>query len=425
MQIQDSTGAISVERVNHSISKGYGSEEERRNWAQDTVKYLCSIGCVSTPHWDKLLATGGFNTLPEIAPCQAPVLQKVIAHEYSEAVTLLETRDLTVAKHCRNLETIAETLILGGSFKELEEIEYQISGINSSRQDSLGDQEADALRRIKLLLCASLYLRGKYFDCSSNFFKLLTSDDKMMDFLRHDFTKGFLTNSELLMMIQISTLLAVPLDNYEDFIQIEELVPFHEICPSLYQCLKLLINTSFAKFFQIWHGEINQQCNQSYFLDQNWLPSQRIMREKIYFFYLRFSNQIEISYLSRILGIEESLVRKELENLINSIHLSFEIKDDTIRYRRTFFLEDVVNQLQLNEKLISSKLDSQKSKNREMRDLLQNMIIDNNQNNQIVAGDTPHRSNRPGDRQEDSEIMDVDEINDVSDVDNQSVEIGN
>ncbi|GAV48070.1 hypothetical protein ZYGR_0I03670 [Zygosaccharomyces rouxii] len=418
-------GAILVERVNHFICKEYGSEQERKKWAEDIIKYLCDIGCVNTPHWNKLLDIGDFETLPEVSPCESLILQKTIAHEYAEAVALLETNDIAIATHCRNLEAITEILILDRNFRELEEIEYQITGINFSRQESLGEQEANALRRIKLLLCASLYLRGKYFDCSNCFFKLLTNDHKMMDFLSQEAPKKFLTNSEVLMMVQISTLLAIPLDNYEDFTHIEELVPFQKVCPSLYHCLRLLINTSFGKFFQLWHGDINEQCDQSFFLDQNWGAAQCMMREKIYFFYLRVSNYIEISYLSRILGIEESLVKKEVENLINSMHLSFEIQGDTVRYKRSFFLENVVSQLQLNEKSILSKLESQRLRNREMRDLLQSMIIGNDENNRSIAGDALLRSDRRELSREDSEMMDVDEINDVSDMDNQSVEIGN
>ncbi|GAV53083.1 hypothetical protein ZYGR_0AI03650 [Zygosaccharomyces rouxii] len=425
MMLQEFEGAILVERVNHLICKGHGSEQERRNWAKDIVKYLCSIGCINTPHWNRFLSIGCFEALPEVSPCESRILQKTIAQEYVEAVALLETNDIAIATHYRTLEEITEILILSRNFRELDEIEYQITGINYSRQESLGEEEANALRRIKLLLCASLYLRGKYFDCSSCFFRLLTNDWKMMDFLNQEPSKKFLTNSELLMMIQISTLLAIPLDNYDDFTNIEELIPFQKICPSLYHCLGLLINTSFGKFFQLWHGDINERCHQSFFLDQNWKPAQCMMREKIYFFYLRVSNYIEISYLSRILGIEQFLVKQEVKNLIDSVHLSFEIQGDTIHYKRSFFLENVVDQLQSNEKLISSKLESRRLKNGEMRDLLQSMIIDNNENNRSIAGDAFLRSDRRELRREDSEMMDLDEINDVSDMDNQSIDIGN
>lgn len=423
--LQGFEGAILVERVNHLICKGYGSEQERKDWARGIVEYLCGIGCISTPYWNIFLAIGCFEILPKVAFCESTILQRIIAHEYVEAVALLETNDIDVGAHCRSLEAITEIMILSRNFRELDEIEYQVTGINFSRQESLGELEANALRRIKLLLCASLYLRGKYFDCASCFFKLLTNDCRMMDFLNQESSKKFLTNSELLMMIQISTLVAIPLDNYEDFTNIEELGPFQKICPSLYYCLGLLINTSFGKFFQLWHGDINEQCNKSFFLDQNWETAQCMMREKIYFFYLRVSTDIEISYLSQILGIEESLVKEEIENLIYSAHLCFEIKGNTIHYKRSFFLESVVSQLRSNEKMIASRLESQSLKNREMRNLLQSMIIDNNENSRSIAGDALLRSERHGLGREGSELMDLDEINDVSDTDNQSVEIGN
>lgn len=425
MTLQGFEGAILVERVNHLLCKDYGSQQEKRNWAKNTVNYLCNIGCTNTPYWTRFLDIGCIETVPEVSRCESIILSKTIAHEYSEAVAFLETNDIAIATHFRNLEAITEILILSGNFRELDEIEYQVTGINFSRQESLGEEEANAFRRIKLLLCASLYLRGRYFDCFNCFFKLLSNDCKMMNFLTEEPSKKFLTNSELLMMIQISTLLAIPLDNYEDFTNLEELVPFQIICPSLYHCLRLLINTSFGKFFQLWHGDINEKCSRSFFVDQNWSPAQRVMREKVYFFYLRVSNFIEISYLSRILGIEKSLVKEEVENLINSTHLSFELEGDTVRYKNSVLLENVVDQLQSNGNLISSKLESQRAKNREMRDFLQSMIIDNNENNRGIAGDAILKTDKRETRRENSEMMDLDEINDVSDIDNQSIEIGN
>lgn len=278
------------------------------------------------------------------------------------------------------------------------------------------------------MICASHYLRGKYFDCSSSFFNLLISDPEIFTSLVHDPSRKFLTNSEFLMMIVISTLLAVPLDNYEDFINVEELVPFQKICPTLYACLRLLINTSFRKFFHRWHGHINQKCIESFFLDQTWPNAQSMMRDKIYFFYLRISYRVEVSYLSRILGIEECFVRKELADLIDSAHLSFEINGDLVSYKHTHYLENVVDQLRVNEKQLSERLEAQNTKNKNLRDLLQDIIIENDaarkDSHEGAVGNSFPQQELHELHPNESDSMDVDEINDVSDVESPLLEIG-
>ncbi|SJM85760.1 related to Cop9 signalosome complex subunit 11 [Zygosaccharomyces bailii] len=420
-------GAILVEKANHLISRGLGEKEDRKRWAREAVTYICNVGCTNTPYWDKLLTASELECVPEISTCKSLVMQKTIAHDYVDAIALLENSDVASANHCRNLERITQVLLLSHNFKELEEIEYQTASIDPSRQESLEQDEAEALSRVKLLNCASYYLRGKYFDCSSNFFKLLTNEPSILNSLAHETSRKFLTNSEFLMMIVISTLLAVPLDNYEDFVSVKELVPFQSFCPTLYICLDLLINTSFRKFFQQWHGDINKKCIESFFLIQSWENAQSMMRDKIYFFYLRISYKVEVSYLSRILGIEEPLVRDEIENFIKSAHLNFQIQGDLVSYKHTHYLENVAGQLQVNERLISKRLEVQSSRNKNLRDVLQNMIISNDiggrVKNEDVAGNNLRNSGQI--RYEDSDNMEVDEINDVSDVDSPSIEIGN
>lgn len=417
-------GPILVERAQFLISHENGSPAERKRWALQAVNYLHDIGYTKSPYWENLLSVSGAQGIEQLKTTTEKELlsvQKAISHEYVDAISILETKPVPSFRYYQNLEAVTQLLLLSKNYKGLEELEYQLSGA-SDAIGNLIEEEAEALRRIQLLICSSFYLRRRYFDCCKSFFKLLDDDTKILDTLVREQESEFMTNVELLLIVTISVIVSVPFDNYEDFIHIENLACFRTVCPNLIECLKLLINTRFGRFLTIWHGEFDRQCTQSLFLSQGWTSARYMMRNKIYFFYLRISNKLEISYLSRTLNIDEQIIRQELSQLFVSAHLNFKIAGDLIFYQHEHYLENVLARLNKNHLIIGERLQEKSSANKYLKDLVQEIIISNNgdedQRNDTIVGSSIKR--RTGYEFDDN--MDIDEINDVSDMESASFE---
>lgn len=418
-------GPILIERAQFLISHENGSPAERKRWALQAVNYLHDIGYTKSPYWENLLSVSGAQGIEQLKTTTEKELlsvQKAISHEYVGAISILETKPVPSFRYYQNLETVTQLLLLSKNYKGLEELEYQLNGAS----DALGnliEEEAEALRRIQLLICSSFYLRRRYFDCCKSFFKLLDDDTKILDTLVREQENEFMTNVELLLIVTISVIVSVPFDNYEDFIHIENLARFRTVCPKLIECLKLLINTRFGRFLTIWHGEFDRQCTQSLFLSQGWTSARYMMRNKIYFFYLRISNKLEISYLSKTLNIDEQIIRQELSQLFVSAHLNFKIAGDLIFYQHEHYLENVLARLKKNHQIIGERLQEKSSANKYLKDLVQEIIISNNgdedQRNDTIVGSSIKRRTT---RYEFDDNMDIDEINDVSDMESASFE---
>ena len=202
-------------------------------------------------------------------------------------------------------------------------------------------EDVFSLVRIQILLCVSYFLQERYFDCCTKFFTIMNSEPLTLKVLSEHFNSvDFISKEEFMMMLNISVLISIPLDNYDDFIYLSDLKQFFCMTPLLVTCLELLINTNFNKFFKIWHGEINGMCVKSLFLEPSWSSSAAIiMRCKIYFFYLRISKKLQFTYLSSTLGIDLEDIKKELTKLIISGQLNFEIDDDVIHFEDSSILQ--------------------------------------------------------------------------------------
>lgn len=209
------------------------------------------------------------------------------------------------------------------------------------------------------------------------------------------------------MMVNISVLISIPLDNYDDFIYLSDLKQFFQMTPLLVNCLELLINTNFNKFFKIWHGEINKICMESLFLEPSWSSSAAvIMRCKIYFFYLRISKKLQFSYLSSTLGIDLEDIKEELTKLIISGQLNFEIDGDVIHFEDSSILQSIVNDISRNGTMINEVIDKLKNENTDLKDIIQgNSLMYSGGNNTATIINN-----------ESSDDMDIDEVNDRSDI---------
>lgn len=416
------------------VSGKYASKQEKRKHAIEAVNHLLDVGYTKSPYWEELLYTSEIQNVKESenpAEEDALVVQKALAHKYGDAITILETIEVSCKEHYQTLQKIVHLLMLSHNYKELEELDYRINAVPAS-YESLPPKELDALRRIRLLICSSFYLKGCYFDCCKGFFKLLDSDPDILSTLLKEEQNQFMTNDEILSIVTVSTVLAIPFDNYDDFLYMQNLESFGNTFSALIGFLKLLINTSFSELLGIWHGAYNEKCQRSFFLNQSWSSAKYTMRNKIYFFYLRISHKLGINYLSRTLHVEEESIRCEVEHLIRSAHLNFEIKGDMIAYRPKHYLQDVAPRLKENQSMIRKKIEERASTNQSLKDLVQEIIIKNNEqrlknsstnsNGSEILGHGLNRTNHvPGL----IDNMDVDEINETSDIESTTFEIGN
>lgn len=400
------SGPILIERVAHRIEKNVDSSEALSSMAQLALQYLHSVDYSRTPHLHKLISATGLeasnwmsimeskqNGIPILTQFREKskwvdtmVLFKTLSHEYADAISTLETIDFDVGSHCRKLEKVIQLLIISKNYGVIDEIEHRLNGFIRNSNLNISKAETIAYNICKILICSSLFLQGRYFDCLAYFIKLIQEDD-VSHFLSSRYQgNSFISSDEVLLMISLSALVAIPLESYEDFVHLEELNPFFELSTILTRCLKLLIRTKYHDFLTILQGEMDEICSKSYFLDQKWGEIQSTMRNKIYFFYLRVSNKLEVSYLSRTLGIEYSIVEKEVVRLIEDLHLNFCVTDGVIFYQERHEIVDLVNGLKDVEASLTHGINNLRQKNEMIRDSIQTSILRNSDNNEKKMG---------------------------------------
>ncbi|CCK69525.1 Pci8p KNAG_0C04230 [Huiozyma naganishii CBS 8797] len=408
-------GLFYLERVAYLISHEVGTIEERRQCAVAAMNFLQDIKCFDTPHWDILNEASGLQIdKPHHVPSNnaspdydAQLLRKVISHKFGEAQYFLQNKRVTRDRYYRQLEETIKFLILCKNFKGVEELEQRIQNIVNFPELTVKEQEA--CRRIRVLVAASFYMQKKFFKCCQYFFKWLSIDPDLLNTPPIPARNVLLTDKEINLMITISCLISIPLESYNDFIYLREAVPFFEHFPLCLRSLRLLLNTSFNKFFSLWQGnEIAEECLQSPYLVDAWPFAQLVMRSKIYYFYFKVSCEIQIGYLSRTLGIEEKTIREDVELLIESANLNIVIRGDTLCESQCRRLEDIVVQLQRNEREIDRRIQEKRQKVLELENKAEGIIVNN---------DTVNRSTLPNSVSSDNDTMDLNDLTNVSDTD--------
>ncbi|CAI2038361.1 hypothetical protein SEUBUCD646_0I01040 [Saccharomyces eubayanus] len=437
-------GPLLIERIGHLLSTNYGSREERRQWAIQGINYLQGIQYTNSPYIGLLIKESGLR-LPDQLKSQLvgkphfsllggfdeSTAQDLISHNFSNAIFQMESKEVPLSKQYQHLEKITQIYLLCRNFKGIEEIEYNLKSFTNSHENNdnlkfahnekttmvkdrnnhdIAQENLFSLIRIQLMFCVSYFLQERYFDCCTKFFLIINSEPLTLKVLsEYVDSMEFISKEEFLMMINISVLISIPLDNYDDFIYLNDIKPFFQMTPVLIKCLELLINTNFNQFFQVWHGEINRVCMESFFLEPSWSSSAAIiMRCKIYFFYLRISKRLQFSYLSSTLGIDLEDIKEELTNLIVSGQLNFEIDDDVIHFEDSSILQSIINEIGKNGTIINKAIGELKNENMDLKDIIQsNPVQYSCTNNAINAINN-----------ESSEDMDIDEIIDTSDISN-------
>lgn len=168
----------------------------------------------------------------------------------------------------------------------------------------------------------------------------------------------------------------------------------------------MLINTSFKCFLALWNNEFQKTLSRCYLLNKSWETAERLMKMKIYCFYLKLSKTLTISYLSEKLGIEYDEVKESVERLICSANLYFHLDGDVISYSKRSIVDSTVRTLDENCRHINELLDKQRVRNDKLKEMISGNLLEEEQT--IRKSDTAKTSNN-------QEIMDIDDVQFLSD----------
>lgn len=399
-----------VETIAHLLKVGYGDDTDKQRLGNMGLGIIRQYDNTQSPH-RKLFEESAGQTLEELFQIsdhinsdvrysfgkysehrddkRQQIVSNLLSHRYLEALALLDTA-AGEEKTYRHMEQFVQIMMFSKNYKNIQELEYRLQ-FSFRPGDLLDDyfnqlsekalqSERESISRIKLGICLSYFIEQKYFECTSRFFKFFEDDPvALISILKKDDEREtLLLQHEITAMITVSTLVSVPMPNYDDLISIESLAEVFDTCFLLSRCLKLLINTSFKRFFQIWHKQIDHTCSLSYFLHESWNKARSVMRQKIYCFYLKISKRLTISYLSEKLGIDYDNVKEEITSLIVNATLSFEIGGDIITYVERSLLTLVANNLEKNSEKIDELLDLQKRRNENLKELIDENIMEDN-----------------------------------------------
>lgn len=376
---------VFLERVALILRDGLRSPQERKQLATHAVDYLTKINYTNSPHWNLFVSNSGTHNNNHIANQydsghhgkeQCVIIKKIIEHDYVEAVHIIEAKEIDQSQYFRKMECLINLQLLSKDYHNVDELCHYFK--NNIAIDELIDEEKAALRRIQIVICASYYLQKRFFDCCSHFFKVLSSDPALLnEIITPSIQYPLVTTKETITMITLSCIISIPLDNYTTFLYLHDVRRFYHFSPLLPTCLELLIHTKFRDFFHILENTLNEVCRNELFLNESWDFAQFTMRSKIYFFYIRISTKLEISYIARILRIPEKQTGKEIEQLISSAGLNVSINNNVITLKHKRLLEDAIEDLKTNEVKMQQILDRQAEVNVQLKDVAQHSIMNN------------------------------------------------
>ncbi|SCU91549.1 LADA_0F10638g1_1 [Lachancea dasiensis] len=299
---------------------------------------------------------------------------RIISHNYSDAIAMLE-KDRNFG-YLPKLQAMIQVLILSQNWKPIDDIEHRTSSYAKAKSGGLERSDRSSLTNIRLLLSVANYSQGNYLECLRLFLQALEEDPSVVGFFGGQSQYLICTHEELIAMISISAVVSIPLDNYEEFMNLEELEPFLRIAQPLSKWLSQLIKTSYRDFLQEWN-QWNTEYSQNMFVAKSWRDAQKTMRDKIYFFYLRVSANVEISYLSKTLRIEQDVVFEEIHKLIRELKLNFEFDGLIVNYRSRYDNSELAEDLLKSNQLLCEKFDIIKEHNDSLRCQVQRSIIAN------------------------------------------------
>ena len=372
-------GPVLIERIAFLLKADLDiPAESKRECAIRGLQHLLELGCTTSPHWNLFCSYAGGEAQQKSTVNRQikanEVQRKVLEQKYSEALHELDSRQITRSNFFSHTEQRLRILLLSRDYKSVIAVKSYIDS-GDENAEILGEDELGARDRVHLLIVFAYFLEGAFLDCCVAFFGYLAENRNLLDTICDSRFTSFISRDEMLLAIAISCLVVTPMDRYEGFMFSHDAQQLLRLNPLLFECLELLRSVRFREFFKIWNGTINLKCRSSPFLDQTWEISHSIMRSKVLFLYTKLASRVPLVYLSRILGVDEELVREDIRRLVELEGLNLEIKGDILVNTRRDPLSNVVRILEKNGKAIQARSGALRVQNLELSDYKQGLIL--------------------------------------------------
>ncbi|AGO11234.1 AaceriACL027Cp [[Ashbya] aceris (nom. inval.)] len=304
------------------------------------------------------------------------ILENALAHNYSKATSLLESSTVGGVGYIEWCKCMMRLNILAKSYGNNLELDI---GLRSYLRNAASGSSLlldDGVSDCRLLSFASLFLQEDYFVAVHHMVRAMHEHSSLVEYLlREDDEEDiFIIKQEYTLMLTIAVLVAIPLENYQDFLLLEDLKPLLQGLPELNTCLNLLVSTSFRSFFARWLGPIQELANNSYFLAPVWHNVNSLMRSKILVFYIKISERVTVSYLARTLDIPYDIVMADVSSLIQKFDINISIEEDLVYYRDDLPVGTLLSKVNQIQREIDSKLLVMKQKNEALRGFIENMF---------------------------------------------------
>lgn len=403
--ISDIKQIVYLKKVIYLLDNQLGTVEERTLLLQDLLKEIPVSILSAIPIKDKIenfclhyniscnISTIDPSTNQnKKAKSDRSIAERLLQNEFPAVLSELSPMLLNKQKYYQTLETMCTVMVLSNDFRKIHEIEYKLetnfddpkTSHKTHNHSSLSREEIHSLRNTQVLVCLSYFLQGKYLDCVQKMFQFIDKDNKLLNISLRNPKYDVVQPNDLYSMISISALLSIPLNQIKHFMQLTDVVLFFQLFPPAKELFNLLKNTKFRAFFTQWMETLNITCKRHYLLAPKLNEVEKVMRVKIYVFYLSISTRIQVSYLSSTLDIKYETVLHDIEELLGKRKANFVLEGDIISYRKRSIINDIATILQSNEIEISKLLDIQSRKNTGLKDSIQNYIIANDKNNDMT-----------------------------------------
>ena len=371
-------GPVLIERIAFLLKADLDIPAElKQKCAIRGLQRLLELGCSTSPHLNLFYSYAGREAHQRFTVGRQndtnKVQRKVLEQKYSEALHELDSRQVAGSNFFSHTEQRLRILLLSGDYKSVIGVKSYID--SNGNIENLEENELGARERVYLLIAFAYFLEGAFLDCCVAFFGYLTENSNLLNAVTDPRFTSFISRDEMLLAMTISCLVVTPMDRYDGFMFSHGAQQLLRLSPLLLECLELLRNVKFRDFFDVWNGEIDLKCRSSLFLNQSWGISQSIMRSKILFLYAKLANRVPLVYLSRILGVDEGLVREETRRLIELGGINLEIKGDILVNATRDPLSNVVCILEKNGKVIQERLGALRVQNLELSDYKQGLIL--------------------------------------------------
>lgn len=410
MDSLDIQKVLLLKRVIYIVENNIGNFEERSHWIQKIVKETSELIILLPSLKEKVerfcenynISTNTLNEQCSInnqykkIKIDKLIVEHILQNDYSNIIPKYIIIPIEKANHRHQphyfyhwLENVLIITILSHDFRNIPELEYKVESnyeiathLDSDNENSYDSQPDlfNAVQRMRLYLCCSLFLQEKYLDVIQKIFYFNDKDSGFLHISQWNLQNNFIFEDEFYTIVLISALLTIPINKYKKFIQLANIQLLFHNFPLANMVFDLLVNINFKKFFNVWSQKVYPIVQKHFIIGPKLDEIEQKIRTKVYVFYLSVSDKIKISQLSELLGIKYNIVLNDLTKLFNERQSNFFIKGDIIFYKKRSIINDISSILKANENKILKLVDKKREDNHQLIEFLHNSTSTNSQN---------------------------------------------